>query len=205
MRVTFNQINNWQPNTGGYTCQISSYQVQRDQGNNTNNATSDIWTSIKGSPTNDTNTFALTSSGIVGGTTYKVRVRALNKYGWGPWGSVVNIRCAKAPNQPPSVTTTNSTTYITISWTAPFNNGLTITEYKIEIKKKSGAGYGTTSECDGKNAPVFSSMSCNIQMTTLRGTTTYNYTYKDIPIFRVSAYNLEGFGTGTENTVGATI
>ena len=86
----------------------------------------------------------------------------MNKYGWGPWGSVVNIRCARPPNAPPSVTTTNSSTSITVSWTVPFNGGLTITEYRIEIKRKSGAGYGTTTECDGKNAVIFSDRSCNI-------------------------------------------
>lgn len=42
-------------------------------------------------------------------------------------------------------------------------------------------------------------------MKTLRSTSTFNYTYNDIPIFRVSAFNLEGFGSGKENTVGAAI
>lgn len=202
MRVTWTNLKNNQQEAGGWTCTISSYHVQRNQGNNTNTAT-DVWTDIKGLASNDSANWALTTSGIIGGTTYKIRIRAYNKYGWGPWSSTVNVRCAKVPGVPPSITTSNSTTFIVVSWTAPINNGLDITEYKIEIKKKSGSGYSTTAECDGKNAVVFANRQCSIQMTTLRLTSQSNYTYNDIPIFRVSAYNLEGFGNGLENTMKA--
>ena len=81
--------------------------------------------------TNDTTTPYTNTTGIIGGTTYQVRVRALNKYGWGAWGSVAQITCASPPNAPPSVTTTNNTVYLQVSWTQPFNNGLNITAYKI--------------------------------------------------------------------------
>jgi hypothetical protein len=106
--------------------------VQRNQGNSTG---SDSWTDIKGLATNDTATTITNSTGIVGGTTYKFRVRALNKHGWGPYSANATVRAANVPSAPApgSVTTSNSTLWVVIKWTAPFNNGLTITSYKIEI------------------------------------------------------------------------
>lgn len=59
---------------------------------------------------NDTTNPYTNTTNIIGGTTYKVRIRALNKYGWGVWGSVAFIRCSSPPNAPPVVTTTNSST-----------------------------------------------------------------------------------------------
>lgn len=122
--------------------------MQRDQGNNTNNATADIWTDLKGLASNDTATSVTATSGIIGGTTYKVRVRSLNKHGWGAWSNVNNIRAAAVPNSPPTASTTNSSLWVVISWSEPFNNGLNITQYKVEILRKVGT-WSANSECDG--------------------------------------------------------
>lgn len=149
---------------------------------------------MRGIATNDSSTTLTNTTDIIGGTTYKIRVNALNKHGWSGWGTVFTVRCASKPAAPPSISTTNSSTYISISWTAPFNNGLNITAYKIEIQKKSGASWLTSTECDGSQAAIFQAMSCDILMTTLRATSTFNYVYNDIPIIRVSATNLEGYG-----------
>lgn len=147
-------------NLGGQTCAITSYHVQLDQGNNTANTTTDVWTDIKGFATNDTSTSVNNyMTGIVGGTTYKVRVRALNKHGWGPWGPVSNVRCASAPSAPTSVTTANNTVYVTISWSLPFNNGLDVSAYKIEIARKSGT-WSAHAECDGTNSTIVSLRTC---------------------------------------------
>ena len=98
---------------GGGTATVSSYHVQIDQGNNTANTSTTVWTDMKGNYplfVNDTTSPYTNTTNIIGGTTYKVRIRALNKYGWGVWGSVAFIRCASPPNAPPVVTTTNSST-----------------------------------------------------------------------------------------------
>lgn len=160
---------------------------------------------MNGILSNDSATVYTNTTNIVGGTTYKIRVNALNKYGWSGWGTVFTCRCASQPAQPPSISTTNSSTYIQIFWTAPFNNGLNITAYKIEIQKKSGASWLTSSECDGSQAAVFQAMSCQILMTTFRATSTFNYVYNDIPTIRVSAGNLEGFGPTLSTSGGAAI
>jgi hypothetical protein len=127
-------------------------------------------------------------------------VRALNKHGWGPWSATANIRAASAPAAPATVTTANDTVYIAISWDLPFNNGFDVTSYKIEIAKKSGS-WGTSSECDGTDPTIIAARTCKVLMTTLRVTTTYNYVYNDVPVFRVSGYNLEGQGS-TRNSSG---
>jgi hypothetical protein len=119
-------------NIGGSTASISSYHIQRNQGNNTLDAT-DVWTDLMGLSSNDTTLTYQTSASIVGGTTYKVRVRALNKYGWGLYSTYTSIRCARVPNPPTAslINTTNSTIYILIRWSPPFNNGLDITKYGL--------------------------------------------------------------------------
>lgn len=80
----------------------------------------------------------------MGGTTYKVRVRALNKHGWSNWSSVVNVRAATKPSSSITITTTNSSTSIVISWTQPYNSGLDITAYYIAIKRKIAGSWIST-------------------------------------------------------------
>ena len=139
-------------NLGGATATISSYHIQRDSGNGSSPG---VWIDMRGFyplVSNDTSSPYTNTTDIIGGTTYLVRTRALNKYGWGPWGTPASIRCASPPNAPPSIMTANSSIYINISWTEPFNNGLNITAYRIQILKNSGTAFLTnTAECDGAN------------------------------------------------------
>lgn len=60
--------------TGGSP--ILSYNVQHDQG-------MDSWISVFGVTTYHTQPSAFITDGIVAGTEYKIRIRALNIYGWG--------------------------------------------------------------------------------------------------------------------------
>lgn len=165
-----------------------------NQGNNTLDA-NDVWTDLRGLTSNDTTLTYTKNTGIVGGTTYKVRVRASNKYGFGQFSAYTNIRCARVPLAPSGITTTNSSLLIVVSWTAPFNSGLDITKYQIQIRKRDGVTWvnAPTAECDGTNAAVVSSTQCSIQMSTLRGST-YGLTLNDQVIAQVRAYNDEGWG-----------
>lgn len=123
-----------------------------------------------------------------------MRVRALNKYGYSSWSSVANIRAACAPNAPSIVTTTNSSLQIKITWDEPFNNGLDITAYKIELMKKSGSWLASP-ECNGADATVVATRTCYVYFTTFRQSSSYNYVYNDVPSVRVFAWNLEGWGS----------
>ncbi len=125
---------------GGVTSAVQSYNLQRNEGNNTDSGTTtDTWLDLNGlSPLSLVNDFQ-TAADIVGGTTYKVRVRALNKHGWGPWSQFLYIRCARVPDLSSWITTANSTTDFNIRWSLPFNGGLQIERYYIKIMKKGSA------------------------------------------------------------------
>jgi hypothetical protein len=148
---------------GGVTSAVQSYHLQRNEGNNTDSGTTtDIWLDLNGlSPLSVVNDFQ-TSTDIVGGTTYKVRVRALNKHGWGPWSQFFSIRCARAPDVSSWITTANSTTNFDIRWHLPFNGGLQIERYYIRIMKKGSATqmldpnnwFEDLENCDGSNPVV---------------------------------------------------
>lgn len=117
-------------NIGGSTASISSYHIQRNQGNNTVDAT-DVWIDLGGLSSNDTTLTYQTGTSIVGGTTYKVRVRATNKYGFGAFSAYSTVRCARVPDAPTAslISTTNTSVNVIVKWSAPFNNGLDITKY----------------------------------------------------------------------------
>lgn len=109
-----------------------------NQGNNTD-TNLDVWTDLVGlSPATNTLTTYSTSA-VIGGTKYSMRLRTLNKYGWSDWSTIASIRAARKPGNSMTITTTNSTTYMQISWTEPTKYGLDITEYFIAIQKKTGS------------------------------------------------------------------
>jgi hypothetical protein len=64
-----------------------------------------------------------------------------------------------------------SGTQIRISWTAPFNNGAAIVQYKIEILQNPNDGsayFLDLTNCDGSQSDILALLSCTIPMQTLR-------------------------------------
>lgn len=75
----------------GYSS-ILSYNLQWDKGTN-----GGVWTDLTGISSDYTSlSFAITSE-VVAGTTYLIRVRAKNYWGWGPFSSTLSIKAAMAP------------------------------------------------------------------------------------------------------------
>lgn len=88
-------------------------------------------------------------TGLTISKTYKVRYRAKNIYGWGPYSDVSDIKTIKVPGTPNAVTAVISSTNVLFNWTKPTEFGSSITGYNIEFKKKDGTFLADTSFCIG--------------------------------------------------------
>lgn len=90
----------------------------------------------------------LTVSGAAPGTTYQVRVSAINGVGASAYltGSVKTT--ATAPTAPRTVTSSNVTAKsLTVSWLLPSSNGGgAITDYKVEISSNGGTTWRTVTD-----------------------------------------------------------
>lgn len=85
------------------------------------------------------------------GISYAFRVRARNKWGFGPYSKTVLI---EASTKPATEFTTpvilNSGLNILISWPLPAEKGSTILEYQIVVRSQSGLEIeGQDLNCDG--------------------------------------------------------
>lgn len=144
IQVTWSAVTAGSTASGGATTSIISYHLQWDQGN----SASSTWFDLQGLSPSSTALTYLKTSGVTGGLTYRFRLRARNKYGWGPYSDVTSIVTALAPSAPSSVTTSQEVTNVKIAWAASTTNGIAVSEYEILIKKKDGT-YATSATCLG--------------------------------------------------------
>jgi hypothetical protein len=96
LHVTWPDIPDYTTFSGGDTCEIISYNLQWDKGNPIANE----WYDLKGFSTNDNSSSFQTINDILGGTVYRVRVRAKNKHGWGTFSPIISIIAALVPSIP---------------------------------------------------------------------------------------------------------
>ena len=78
------------------------------------------------------------------GTSYKVRVRAVNGQGDGPWSSSASGIPSLRPDAPAAPTVSVGNGQIGLLWSAPNGNGLAITQYYVEYR----ACTATDKTCD---------------------------------------------------------
>ena len=64
------------------------------------------WYDLMGFDTNENATFYSSTNEIVGGTVYRVRVRARNKHGWGGFSPIMSIIAALVPGLAESIVIT---------------------------------------------------------------------------------------------------
>ena len=100
------------------------------------------WTEWDASTTSTATTATIT--GLVNGTSYDVRVRAANGRGDGPWSAATTLK-AGAPSAPAAPSLTSGNAQLAVAWTAPADNGSSITDYDVRYSSDSGA---TWSEWD---------------------------------------------------------
>ncbi len=93
------------------------------------------WTNRTGETTADQAT-KVTLTGLTNGTAYQVRVRASNFVGESAWSTEgVGTPAIIAPDAPAAPTlSVASTTSLTASWSAPAENGATITDYDVQYR-----------------------------------------------------------------------
>ena len=131
----------------------------------------------------------LVITGLTNGTSYGVKLRAVNSLGAGVTsGAATAVIPSTVPNAPTSVSgTANGVTSSTVTWTAPANNGgAAVSGYKVEYAASPYSSY-TVFTADTGNTNT------SISVTGLVNGGSYK--------FRVSATNLNGFGATAESGV----
>ena len=78
-------------------------------------------------------------TGLTNGSSYQVRVRAVNRAGNGSWSSTATATPGAVPNRPSAPSLTSSNNQIAVSWSAPGNNGAAITHYDLRYRTGSGS------------------------------------------------------------------
>ncbi|MDE0321680.1 MAG: fibronectin type III domain-containing protein [Acidimicrobiaceae bacterium] len=73
-----------------------------------------------------------TITGLVNGTAYQVQVRASNSNGAGPWSTAAKTTPISVPAKPSTPTVEPGNTKLVVTWTAPSDNGSSITTYDVE-------------------------------------------------------------------------
>ena len=170
---------NWTaPTVTGGTA-ITDYTVESSSDSGT------TWTAFS----HDASTTAsLRVTGLTNGTAYTFRVSAVNAVGTGTASATASATPVTTPTAATSVAGTAGDTQVTLTWTAPTDNGgSAITDYAVEYS--SDAGTTWTTFADG------TSTTASATVTGLTNGTSYT--------FRASPVN--AVGTGTASTASAAV
>lgn len=139
------------------------------------------------------------------GTTYSFKVQARNAHGYGAYSSEVMILAAQNPQKPAAPTTTFDTTQVIVDWSAPFDEGSTITKYEIYIRTNDAVTYSLElTYCDGSVAQIVSDTRCEIPVSTLR-VAPFNLYWGDSVYAKVIAFNMYGQSLESDTGNGAII
>jgi prepilin-type N-terminal cleavage/methylation domain-containing protein len=159
---------------------VTSYEYSTDNGS-TWSARTDEGTT--GSP--------MIISGLNNGTTYEVKIRAVNAVGSGTASEAFSATPVTTPGAPTGLTATRGNTQVSLSWTAPTDNGGSeIIDYVIEYSANGGGDWAPFT--DGISTAT------SATVTELVNGTTHT--------FRVAAVNAAGTGgwSSTETATPAT-
>ena len=172
---------------------ITGYTVEYDK--QTSGSFSGSWTSACTGGASDT---SCQHTGLTRNDVYKYRVKATNSVGDSSWSSdSTNTTVAASPPVAPATPSVASAGGVNIvTWSAPANNGTSITGYTVQSAKKSGANWGSWLQaCTGGASDT------TCQHTGLTRDEVYKY--------RVSARNIEGASSwsseSNETTVSASV
>lgn len=91
---------------------------------------------------------------------------------------------------------TQSSTLVTIDWTAPNDYGVSIDAYQILIIDSTGAFVEDTAICDGSDSTVVSNTYCTFSMSSLRSSP-FNLVFNDEIKAKVLAHNARGWSSAS--------
>jgi hypothetical protein len=94
-------------------------------------------------------TTSYTATGLTSGLTYRFKVEAKNAFGYSAFSDEVVILCAAVPSTVITPTTTVVADNIIFDWDAPSANGISISGYKVFIRKADLAYILDPSVCNG--------------------------------------------------------
>lgn len=121
-------------------------------------------------------------TGLTNGTTYNVRVAAVNSVGTGAYTATSSAVPATIPGAPTSLSATKSGTSATLTWTAPASTGgSAITDYRVEYKLSTDATWTTFTD----------------SVTSTTGATVTGLNSADAYDFQVTTINAVGSSTST--------
>ena len=99
------------------------------------NSSTATWESSWTSHTHTGTGRSATITGLTNGTAYQVQVQATNGVGDSPWSNSAKATpTAQKPDKPTAPTLTVDNASLSVSWTAPTNNGSAITGYGIQYR-----------------------------------------------------------------------
>ena len=159
---------------------ITSYQVSTDGGSTWNTISTQSSDSIVNG--NTVTTVTATVTGLTNGTSYPIKVRAVNSVGAGTPSNTASVTPVAAPGAPTAVFASAGDTSATVSWSPAPANGSTVTGYTVT----SSPGGHT---CTWTSGPL----TCTV--TGLANGTPYT--------FSVTATN--GVGTGPGSTASSAV
>src|SRR5439155_1041685 len=164
---------------------ITGYKIERSTDGGT------TWSTIVANTGNTATAYS--DTGLTHTTTYTYRVSAINSAGTGSPSSVASATTlAAAPSSPTGLAATAaSSSQISLTWTAPADNGgSAITGYKIERSTDGGTTCTTLVANTGSTATSYSD-------TVLTHATAYTY--------RLSAINSAGTGSPSASASATTL
>ena len=114
----------WSAPSGNGGSAVTGYKVGRCS---SSCSTDSSWTVTTLTSTGTTTTL----TGLTNGTAYQVRVRATNRSGDSSWSTSATATPADEPAKPSAPTVAVWNKSLRVSWTAPANNGASITDYDV--------------------------------------------------------------------------
>ena len=108
------------------------------------------------------------TSDVLSGKVYQMRVRAHNVHGWSEWSPVLHIKSTGIPDKGQAPTTAINNYNVKVAWTYPNDNFEPLDSYRILIAHSDYINYSEVIlYCDGSNAVVFELLACQIPLSVL--------------------------------------